>query len=141
MTREDRELLMDRSKSPIGAASVGLWGLELAGPAMHGHLKRYEPVAGLAFQSNTEKPPMTGKHRLKSRRVQRTKQHRTVEVVDARTLTTHFLTLDVLTAGRLPKGRYIALCGQDVLPVSIVESGRNRCSFCVSIPRQRSRTR
>ena len=59
---------------------------------------------------------MTGKHRLKGRRVQRTKQYRTVEVVDARTLTAHFLTLDALAAGRLPKSRYIGVCDRDVLP-------------------------
>lgn len=70
----------------------------------------------------------------------RTSRHRPVEVVDARTLTTHFLTLDALAAGRLPKSRYVALCGQDVLPASLTEPGAGRCSFCVSIPRQRSRT-
>jgi hypothetical protein len=82
---------------------------------------------------------MTGRHRLKGRSVvQRTARHRAIEVVDARTLTAHFLTLDALAAGRLPKGRYITLCGQDVLPASLTEPGRNRCLTCVSIPRQRS---
>jgi hypothetical protein len=70
---------------------------------------------------------MAGKHRLKGHRVQRTsrtsRRHRPVEVVDVRTLTTHFLTLDALAAGRLPKGRYSVLCGQDVLPANLVEPG------------------
>jgi hypothetical protein len=42
---------------------------------------------------------MAGKHRLRNRRVQRTTWHRAIEVVDARTLTTHFLTADALAAG------------------------------------------
>lgn len=83
---------------------------------------------------------MTGKHRLKTRRAEHTvPRHRPVEVVDAHTPTAHFLTHDAFAAGRLPKGRYIALCGQDVLPASLAEPGRGRCSSCVSIPTQRSR--
>jgi hypothetical protein len=83
---------------------------------------------------------MAGRHRLKGRSVvQRTARHRAVEVVDARTLTVHFLTMDALAAGRLPRGRYITLCGQEVLPASLIEPGRNRCKLCVSIPSQRSR--
>ena len=86
---------------------------------------------------------MTGKHRLRNRRVQtqHITRHRAVEVVDARTLTTHFLTMDALATGRLPKGRYITLCGQDVLPASLVEPGRNRCLSCAPIPIQRLRSR
>jgi hypothetical protein len=104
--------------------------------------ERYEPVAGLAFHSKQYGgSTMTGRHRLKGRSVvQRTARHRAIEVVDARTLTAHFLTLDALAAGRLPKGRYITLCGQNVLPASLTEPGRNRCLSCVSIPRQRSRS-
>jgi len=75
--------------------------------------------------SGTEAPLMAGRHRLKGRSVvQRTTRYRAIEVVDARTLTAHFLTLDALAAGRLPKGRYITLCGQDVLPASLAEPGR-----------------
>ena len=62
---------------------------------------------------------MAGKHSLKTRRVQHTSRHRAIEVVDAHTLTAHFLTMEALDAGRLPKGRYIACCGQDVLPASL----------------------
>ena len=83
---------------------------------------------------------MTGRHRFKGRSVvQRTARHRAIEVVDARTLTAHFLSVDALAAGRLPKGRYIARCGQEVLPASLAEPGRNRCLSCVPIPGQRSR--
>jgi hypothetical protein len=84
---------------------------------------------------------MAGRHRLKSTQVpaQRPSRHRAVEVVDARTFTAHCLTLDALAAGHLPKGRYIARCGQDVLPASLAEPGRNRCLSCVPIPRQRLR--
>jgi hypothetical protein len=78
---------------------------------------------------------MAGRHRLKGRRMQHTPRHRAIEVVDARTLTAHFLTVDALAAGRLPEGRYTALCGQDVLPACLTEPGSGRC---VSIPRQRS---
>jgi hypothetical protein len=84
---------------------------------------------------------MTGRHRLKNRRVaaQRFSRHRAVEVVDARALTAHCLSVNALAAGRLPKGRYIARCGEEVLPASLAESGRNRCLSCIPIPRQRSR--
>jgi hypothetical protein len=82
---------------------------------------------------------MAGRHRLRDRRVQHTARQRAVELVDACTLTAHFLTMDALAAGRLPKGRYIALCGQDVLPASLAEPGRGRCLLCISIPTQRLR--
>ena len=85
-------------------------------------------------------PLMAGKHRLNRGRhqVQHAAPHRAVEVVDARTRTGHFLTMDALAAGRLPQGRYIALCGQDVLPACLTEPGLSRCLSCVSIPSQRS---
>jgi hypothetical protein len=82
---------------------------------------------------------MTGKHRLKSRRTEHTARHRAIELVDARTLTAHLLTDAAIAAGRLAKGRYVAICGQDVLSASLAESGRGRCSSCVSVPAQRSR--
>lgn len=81
---------------------------------------------------------MPGKHRLRGQRVERATPHRAVEVVDACTLTVHFLTDDALAAGQRASGRYVALCGQDVLPASLTESGYSRCTSCVSIPRQKS---
>ena len=83
---------------------------------------------------------MTGRHRLRDRRSPRTFRHRAVDVVDARTLTAHFLTMDALTAGRLPQGRYIALCGHDVLPASLTEPGSRCCSPCVATPTRRPKT-
>lgn len=81
---------------------------------------------------------MAGRHRLLGRQVQHTTRHRATEVVDARTLTAHFLTDDAFVAGGRPKGHYIALCGQEVLPASLVEPGRSRCPSCAWIPSQRS---
>lgn len=85
---------------------------------------------------------MSGRHRLKRRQAVCTvpRRRRTVEVVDVHTFTIHFLTMDALAAGRHPKGRYIALCGQDVLPAGMTEPGHTRCPSCVSIPpRERGR--
>lgn len=83
---------------------------------------------------------MAGRHRLKGRRTPaaHTSRRRAIEVVDARTLTAYFLTDDALATGRLPKGRYIARCGEDVLPACLTEPGSSRCPSCVSIPSQRS---
>jgi hypothetical protein len=79
--------------------------------------------------------PLAGKHRLRGRRAETTApRRRAVEVIDAQTFTAHFLTIDALAAGRHPRGRYIALCGQDVLPASLTEPGNGRCSSCVSVP-------
>jgi hypothetical protein len=78
---------------------------------------------------------MPAKHSLKTRRAER---RRAVEVVDAHTFTAHFLTTDALAAGRHPKGRYIALCGREVLPAGLTEPGHGRCSSCVAIPAQRT---
>lgn len=91
--------------------------------------------------SGTEEPVIAGRHRLRDRRVQRTARRSAIEVVDARTRTAHYLTLDALAAGRLPRGCYIyiALCGQDALPVCLTEPGRNRCLSGPPIPGQRSR--
>ena len=82
---------------------------------------------------------MAGRHRLGRRRQQvaQPSSQRAIEVVDARTLTEHLLTMDLLTAGRLPHGRYTALCGEDVLPACLTEPGTGWCSACVAIPGQR----
>jgi hypothetical protein len=84
---------------------------------------------------------MAGRHRIKGRQVQHAAPPQCpVEVVDARTRTAHSLTDEALAAGRLPQGRYIALCGQDVLPAGLTEPGSGRCPSCVWVPRQRSRS-
>jgi hypothetical protein len=101
--------------------------------------RKYEPVAWLGLPRCTRGPPMPAKHSIKRKRAEQAAGHRTVEVIDAHTFTAHLLTDAALAAGQLAKGRYIALCGRDVLPVSLVEPGSGRCSSCVSIPVQRSR--
>ena len=75
---------------------------------------------------------MPGKHSLKRKRSERAAHRRTAEVVDARTLRAHFLTSEALAAGSSAAGRYIALCGQDVLPACLVEPGRSRCALCMA---------
>ncbi len=61
--------------------------------------------------------------------------------VDLTTLIEHLLTPDAAAAGRLGGGRYIALCGADVIPASMVEPGRGFCQPCrvALILAQRSR--
>ena len=57
--------------------------------------------------------------------------------VDLRTSITHFLTPDAAAAGRRSAGRYIALCGEDLIPASMTEPGRGYCEPCrTSIPTQ-----
>ncbi len=63
---------------------------------------------------------------------------RTVEIVDARTGTAHRLTPDAAMDG-LPRGRYSALCGQEVLPAALVAREARYCRLCAPIPAQRSR--
>ena len=109
---------------------------ELAGP----DAGRPEPVGGLAFELPgcvvTEELLMAGRHRLRRRhQVRHAAPPRAVEVVDARTLMGHVLTLDALSAGRVPEGRYIALCGMDVLPACLVEPGAGRCLDCADSQR------
>jgi hypothetical protein len=82
---------------------------------------------------------MAGRHSIKRKKAERTARRRTAEVVDARTLRAHLLTPDALAAGQHAGGRYIALCGQDVLPASLTEPGNGYCPSCISIPVQRSR--
>lgn len=58
---------------------------------------------------------MAGKHRLKSCRAEHTTLRRAVEGVDAHTFTAHLLADAAIAAGRLAKGRYIAICGQKAM--------------------------
>ncbi|MGH3673284.1 MAG: hypothetical protein ACRDSH_22105, partial [Pseudonocardiaceae bacterium] len=57
----------------------------------------------------------------------------TVEMVDARTGTAHRLTTDAAADG-LPRGRYSALCGQEVLPAALVAREARYCRLCAPIP-------
>lgn len=89
---------------------------------------------------------MTGRHSLRSRRAERTRR-RAVELVDAQTGQAHFMTDSAVAAGQRAKGRYVAICGEEVLPVSLTEPTCGYCPSCfarsqtaLSIPAQRSRT-
>jgi hypothetical protein len=83
------------------------------------------------------------RHSIKRKKAERTAYRRAAELVDALTLRAHLLTLDALAQGQHATRRYIALCGQEVIPASLVEPGRSRCQLCVSsasIPMQRLKT-
>lgn len=64
-----------------------------------------------------------------------------LEWVDLRTGITHLLTPDAAAAGRVRGGRYIALCGWDLIPADRTEPARGTCQECTAavIPAQRSR--
>ncbi len=64
-----------------------------------------------------------------------------LEWVDLRTGITHLLTPDAAAAGRVRGGRYIALCGAEVIPAAMTESGEGDCQPCrvAAIPAPRSR--
>ena len=64
----------------------------------------------------------------------------TIAWVDLRTGITHLLTPDAVAAGRVKEGRYIAVCGAQVIP-AMTESGEGDCQPCHAavIPAQRSR--
>ena len=80
------------------------------------------------------------KHRLTSRRTRAALRH-TVDIVDLRTGTLHLLTSAAAAAGTNRAGRYVALCGADVVRADdLTDPGfRRYCWSCRSvIPRQRS---
>lgn len=69
---------------------------------------------------------MTGTHGARPGR-------RPVELVDARTKTAHFLTLDAYDEGlHSPGVGYVALCGAEVAPAAMVEPGQGYCWPCRS---------
>jgi hypothetical protein len=79
-------------------------------------------------------------HRLTSRRTRADLRH-TVDIVDLRTGTIHLLTSAAAAAGTNPQGRYVALCGADIIRADdLTDPGFSRyCWSCRSvIPRQRS---
>ncbi len=87
-----------------------------------------------------------GKHRRPSvlERLTRRQPHlgvrATIARVDLRTSITHLLTPDAAAAGRVRGGRYLALCGAEVIPAAMTESGQGDCQPChaAAIPAQRS---
>jgi hypothetical protein len=63
-----------------------------------------------------------------------------LEWVDLRSGITHLLTPEAAAAGRVKRGRYVALCGVEVIPAGMTEPGRGDCQPCrvAAIPGQRS---
>ena len=78
-------------------------------------------------------------HRLTSRRTRASLRH-TVDILDLRTGTIHLLT-SAAAAATSRAGRYVALCGADIIRADdLTNPGfRHYCWSCRSIiPRQRS---
>jgi len=67
--------------------------------------------------------PGAGRHRRADHRARRA---RAVEMADARTGTAHFLTIDAAAEG-LPRGQYVAICGEEVLPAALVARKARYC--------------
>ncbi|MDQ2880462.1 MAG: hypothetical protein M3Y48_04150 [Actinomycetota bacterium] len=67
-----------------------------------------------------------------------TPRRHTIAMVDVHTGTEHLLTPDAAADG-LPRGRYSALCGEDVVPAALVAREARFCRLCTPIPAQRSR--
>jgi hypothetical protein len=85
---------------------------------------------------------MAGRHRTtagRHRQCSTPPRRRLVQVVNARTLTAHFLTPDAYAAGLDVHVPYVAICGEPVLPASLTEPGGGYCTKCrTSVPAQRS---
>lgn len=81
-----------------------------------------------------------GKH-TRPRGRPRLAQPRLFAWVDLRTSVMHYLTPDAAAAGRGGGGRYVALCGWDLIPASMAEPGRGTCQEYTAtvIPNQRTR--
>jgi hypothetical protein len=98
-----------------------------------------EPVPGLrpvgGPVSLLARGGRTGRHRRGSDVLRTSRHRRYVPLVDARTLTEHLLTDDAVAAGRLPAGRYVALCGLVILPASLTVGERDRCRECMAVAR------
>jgi hypothetical protein len=78
---------------------------------------------------NKARHRLPGRHETTTRVVQRT-----IEMVDTAG-TAHFLTIDAAADGR-PRGRYVAMCGEDVLPAALVARESRYCKLCAPIPTQ-----
>lgn len=72
---------------------------------------------------------MPGKHSLDSGFPSR-QRVLTIDMVDVESHLMHLMTPDALDAGRLPRGCYIALCGEKVLPAALVDPGEDYCMPC-----------
>ncbi len=82
---------------------------------------------------------MAGRHsRPAARPALVPRRSRLVEMIDARTDEAPLLTYGALAAGRCGRGRYIAVCGADVLPHSLAAPPLRACRGC-TIPAQRTK--
>ncbi|MGQ0716901.1 MAG: hypothetical protein ACT4NP_06205 [Pseudonocardiales bacterium] len=81
---------------------------------------------------------MGGRHRPGRRVI--TKRTTTTQVVDI-SGQAHLLTDTAMTTGRGAKGRYVALCGTEVLPAALVAAPEGYCRSChaATVPTQRRR--
>lgn len=85
---------------------------------------------------------MAGRHRFNGRRTRHVvTKRRSVEMVDVRSLVAHVLPADAAAAGRRGGGRYVALCGAEVIPASLTAAPeRGYCQACsTALPAQRTR--
>ncbi|MGH4002049.1 MAG: hypothetical protein ACRDTJ_31810 [Pseudonocardiaceae bacterium] len=82
---------------------------------------------------------MAGKRQQGKHRLRRRPQH-VIEMVDARHLEAHFLTDHAAVAGRRVGGRYVALCGAEVIPASLTATPETGCRSCRDALAQRGRT-
>lgn len=75
---------------------------------------------------------MAGRHRRRAAHAQVPKQRgpRPVGVTDARTRVEHFLSRE--SAEHRHAGRFLALCGVQVLAASLTEPARGHCGPCVA---------
>jgi hypothetical protein len=74
------------------------------------------------------------KHRPQSDEAKR-QRTRTIEMVDT-VGTAHFLTIDAAVDGR-PRGRYTAMCREEILPGALVARRARWCPLCIPVPTQR----
>jgi hypothetical protein len=73
---------------------------------------------------------MAGKHRRGAvHRPAPTRAPRHIGIVDSRTHIQHLMTHEIAAAHR-HAGRYLALCGAQVLAASLTEPERRRCWMC-----------
>jgi hypothetical protein len=79
------------------------------------------------------------RHRLPGRHETIPVVRRTIEMVDTAG-TAHFLTLDAAAHGR-PRGRYTAMCREEILPGALVARRARWCPLCIPIPTQRGSRR
>ncbi len=73
---------------------------------------------------------MPGKHARDPGYQPRRRIPAVIDMVDVTSHLTHLMTPDALDAGRRPHGRYLALCGDLVLPAALVDPGKGYCLPC-----------